>query len=102
MRCFHSSYSPNITRLQRLLRLWPFLRESLCNPDQACLHNFRIRDAEHVGGLFFEQEMQGCPDRPEPTRAGGQHETPCCWRDRPPHSTLYERWLPLTPPGEAG
>jgi hypothetical protein len=27
--------------------------------DQACLHNFRIRDAEHVGGLFFEQEMQG-------------------------------------------
>src|SRR5262249_21841897 len=32
MRCFHSCHSPNTTPLQRSLRLWPFLHESLCNP----------------------------------------------------------------------
>jgi len=32
MRCAHSWHRPNTTPLQRSLRLWPLLRESLCNP----------------------------------------------------------------------
>ena len=32
MRCAHSWHRPNTTPLHRSLRLWPLLRESLCNP----------------------------------------------------------------------
>src|SRR5215475_11791209 len=32
MRCADGRHSPNIAQLQRSLRLWPFLHESLCNP----------------------------------------------------------------------
>jgi len=31
-RCTHRGQSPNTTPWQRLQRMWPFLRESLCNP----------------------------------------------------------------------
>jgi len=32
----YGCHSPNTAQLQRSLRLWPLLRESLCNPHTVC------------------------------------------------------------------
>lgn len=63
--------------------------------DQSGLGDLREGDAEQVGGLFLEDQVQRGVRADEPTGASRQHEAPGGRQDRPPERGLQHRRLPV-------